>query len=126
MRDNPVNATLTTEAVFQINNAKHYAPVVSLAINDNIKLLENIKRGFKRTIYWNKNKSKIRAKPKNNNLYYLIDPTFRKINELFVHSFKNGDDRTTRNSFDRYYMPLVEIKDLNALIVTVNCFLISQ
>ena len=52
----------------------------------------------------------------NNNLDYLIDPTFWKINRLFVLSFKNSNDDPTRNSFDQYYMPLVEIKDFKALI----------
>ena len=40
----------TTSAIFQINNAKLYVPVVTLSINDNIRFLENIKQGFKRTI----------------------------------------------------------------------------
>ena len=31
---------------------------------------------------------------KNNNLNYLIDPTFTKVNRLFVLVFKNDDDRT--------------------------------
>ena len=31
-------------------------------------------------------------------------------------SFKNGDDDPAKNYFDEYYMPLVEIKDFNALI----------
>ena len=31
----------------------------------------------------------------NNNLNYLIDPTFTKVNTLFVLSFKNEDDRTS-------------------------------
>ena len=31
-------------------------------------------------------------------------------------SFKNGNNDLTRNSFDKYYMPLVEIKDFNTLI----------
>ena len=32
--------------------------------------------------------------PKNNNLNYLIDPTFTKVNRLFLLSFKNeGDNR---------------------------------
>ena len=39
-----------------------------------------------------------------NNLDYLIDPTFRNIDKLFVLSFKNGNDDPTRNSFDEYYM----------------------
>ena len=36
---------------------------------------------------------------------------------MFVLSFKNDDDDdSTRNSFDKYYMPLAEIKDFNSLI----------
>ena len=35
---------------------------------------------------------------------------------MSVLSFKNGDDDPTRFSFDKFYMPLVEIKDFNALI----------
>ena len=46
----------------------------------------------------------------------LIDPTFRNINRLFVLSWNNWDNDHARDSFDKYYMPLVEIKDLNALI----------
>ena len=53
---------------------------------------------------------------KNNNLDYLIDPTFRNINRLFVFAFKNGNKDLRTDSFDKYYIPLVEIKDFNALI----------
>ena len=85
--------------------------VVTLSINDNIKVLENIKQGFKR-ICRNKYRSETTAQPKNNNLDYLVDPTFRNINKLFVLSFKNGNNDPTRNSFDKYYMPLVDNKVL--------------
>ena len=87
-----------------------------MSINDNIKFLENIKQGFKRTISWNKYRSEITTQTKNNYLDYLIDPTFRKINRLFILSFKNGDDDSTRDSIDKYYIALVELKDFNALI----------
>ena len=30
--------------------------------------------------------------------------------------FKNGNKHLTRNYFDKHYMPLVKIKDFNALI----------
>ena len=46
----PVAPTQTTGTTFQINNAKLYVPVVTLSINNNIKFLENIKQGLKRTI----------------------------------------------------------------------------
>ena len=45
---------------------------------------------------------------KNNNLNYLIDPTFIK-----VLSFENENHRT---SFSKYYVPNVQIKDFNVLI----------
>ena len=46
----------------------------------------------------------------------MIDPTFRNINTLFVLSFRNDDDDPATNSFDKYYMVLVKIKNFNALI----------
>ena len=49
----------------------------------------------------------------NNNLNYLIDPTFTKVNRLFVLSFENEDDR---RSFSKYYVPNVQIKYFNVLI----------
>ena len=49
----------------------------------------------------------------NNNLNYLIDPTFTKVNRLLVLSFDNENDRT---SFSNYYVPNVQIKDFNVVI----------
>ena len=112
----PANPTVPATEATHTTRAKLYVPVVTLSINNNIKFLENIKQGFKRTISWNKYRSEITTQPKNNNLDYLIDPTFRNINRLFVLSFKNGDNGPTRKSFDKYFMPLVEIKDFNTLI----------
>ena len=75
-----------------------------------------VKKGLKRTIFWNKYRSEITAQAKSNNLDYLIDPTFININRLFVLSFKNGDNDPTRDSFKKYSMSLVEMKDFNVLI----------
>ena len=112
-----VAAIQTTRPIFEINNAKLYVRVVTLSINDNMKFLESIKQGFKRTISWNKDRSEIRTQSKNNNLYYLIYHIFPNTSRLFVLSFKNDNDDTTKDSFDNYYMTLVEIKDFKALIV---------
>ena len=81
------------------------------AENDN-KRLEELKAGFKRTIKWNKYRSEMSNQTKNNNLNYLIDPTFPNVNRLFVLTFENEDDRT---SFSKYYIPKVEIRDFNVL-----------
>ena len=47
-----------------ITSTELYVPVVTLSINDNIKFFENIKQGFKRTIFWNKYRSEITTQPK--------------------------------------------------------------
>ena len=39
---------------FSITDTKLYVPVVTLSNQDNAKLLEQLKSGFKRTINWNK------------------------------------------------------------------------
>ena len=43
----------------------------------------------------------------------MIDLTFTKINRLFALSFENENDRTP---FLKYYVPNVQIKDINVLI----------
>ena len=57
--------------------------------------MEQLKTGFKRTIKWNKYSSEMTKQTKTNNLSYLIDPRFNKVNRLFVWSFENEDDRTS-------------------------------
>ena len=98
---------------FKIKSTKLYTPVVTLSINNNIKFLERLKQGFKRTISWNKHRYEKRAQPKNNNQDYMIDPTSRNINGLFFQLLKNGENDPTRNSLLKYYMLLVKIKDFN-------------
>ena len=105
-----------TEANFLITSTKLYVPVVTLSINGNLKFLENIKQGFKRTISLNKHRSEITTHPKNKILDYLTDLILRNIDRLLVLSFKNGNEHPTRDSLEKYYIPLVEIKDFNALI----------
>ena len=54
--------------------------------------------------------------PQNNNLNYLIDPTFTNVNRLFVLSFTRTNAGDDRDSFSDYYVPNVKIKDFNILI----------
>ena len=90
-----------------------YVPVVTLSAENNNKLLEQLKTGFKRTIKWNKYRSEMSNQTKNNNLSYLIDLTFANVNRLFVLCYKNENDR---NSYFNYYTLTIEIKDFSVLI----------
>ena len=73
---------------FQITDTKSYVPVVTLSKENDIKLPEKLKSGFKRTIKWNKYRSQMSVENNNNNLNYLIDPTFQNVNRLFVLSYE--------------------------------------
>ena len=112
---NPPIATIEspTDAKFEITDCKLYVTVVTLSVENDNKLLEQFRSGFKRSIKWNKYISQMSNRNKNNNLNYLIDPTFSNVNRLFVLSFENEDDRT---SCYKYYLPNLEIKDYNVLI----------
>ena len=46
----------------------------------------------------------------------MIDPTFKNIKKLIAFSFKNGDNNLARDSCDKCYTSLAEIRDFNALI----------
>ena len=96
-----------------MKDCKLYVPGVPLSAENDNKLLDQLKTGFKRTNKWKKYGPEISNQTKNNKLNYLIDPTFTNVNRLFVLTFANEDDRT---SFSKYYVPKAEIKDFNVLI----------
>ena len=86
-----------------------------MSTKDDNNFLQELKSGFKRTIKWNKYRSEMTNETKTNNLNYLIDPTYFKVNRLFVLSFENEEDRTSF-MYQKYYVPKVEITDINVLI----------
>ena len=65
----------------------------TLSTQDNAKLLQQLKSGFKRTINWNKCQSKPESLKRNQYLNYLISPSFQGVNSLFVLSFENDEQR---------------------------------
>ena len=108
--DNPENAT------FKIADTKLYVPVVTLSKENDIKLLKQLKLGFKKTIKWKQYRSQMTIQPENNNLIYLIDPTFMSVNRLFVLPFPRNNNTDSRYSFSNYYVPKVRANDFNVLI----------
>ena len=117
--DNSENAT------FKITDANLYVPVVTLSKEIDIQHLEQLKAGFKRTIKWNKYRSQMSIQSQNNNLNYLIDPTFTNINRLFVLSFPRNNNTDSRCDFSNYYVPKVKVNDFNVLIDRKSFFDLS-
>ena len=94
------SATGTTK--FEITYTKLYVPVVTLSTQDNAKLLQQLKSGFKITINWNKYQTKVSTERQNQYLDFLVDPIVQGVNRLFVLSLENKGD---------IYFPKVEIKN---------------
>ena len=102
-----------TGATLAINDCKLYVPVVTLSKDDEIKLLTNLKSGFKREIIWNKYRSQMTTEAVNNNLNILIDPTFTNVNRFFVLAYQTADDRQSHSQFN---LPKHMVKDYNVII----------
>ena len=92
-----------------------YVPVVTLSKENDIKLLEQLKSGFKKTIKWKKYRSQMTIQPQNNNLNYLIDPIFTNV-KLFVLCFPRNNNTDSRYYYSNYYVPKVKINDFNVLV----------
>ena len=104
---------------FETTDTKLYVPVVTLSTQENTKLFQQLKSGFKRVINWNKYLSKPELLAQNPNLNYLVEPSFQGVNRLFVLAFENDAQSTSHSD---YFLPNVEIKDYNIMINGENLF----
>ena len=87
--DPPIAANESpTDAKFEITDCKLYIPVVTLSAENDSKLLEQLKSGFRITIKWNKYISQVSNQNKNNNLSYLIDPTLVMLIDYLYYLLK--------------------------------------
>ena len=98
----------TGQGKFKITDTNLYVPVVTLSTEDNEKLLQQLRSGFKRVINWNKYLSRPELLAQNPNINYLIEPSFQGINRLFVLTFEDDAQRKVHSGYD---LPNVEIKN---------------
>ena len=101
-----------TAATFAMTDIKLYVPVVTLKTENNAKLSKLLSEGFKRSIYWNKYKIIF----KNYNDEYIrerLDASFQGVNKLFVLPYASGDNITNENSYRKYFLPRLKIKNYN-------------
>ena len=65
------NSTVARTITITVTNLD--IPVVTLLTRDNVKVLQQLKSYFKRTIKWNKYQSKVSIERQNQYLDYVID-----------------------------------------------------
>ena len=107
------------KTAFALTDIKLYIHVATLSTQDNTKLLQQLKSGFKRTIKWNKYQPKVSIELLKEYLHYLIDLSLQGVNILFALSSENNAHRTGHTG---YFLPEVEIKDYNFMIDEQNLF----
>ena len=96
-----VLSTAADDAAFIINDTKLYVPVVTLSKEDNKDFIEQQNKGFQRSIYWNKYKTKEQTESADANAvkYINLDPSFQGVNRLFLMACSRADNnKATRNS----------------------------
>ena len=103
-----------TATTFAITDAKCYVPVVTLKIEDNTKLSKLLSKAFKRTIYWNEYKvtSNINY-AENEYIRERLDASIQGVNRLCVFPYMRGDNFTTENSCDKYFLQRFTIDNYN-------------
>ena len=67
---------------FAITGTKLYVPIVTLSTQDNAKLLQQLKSGFKRIINCDKYESSPKTYAQNRYLNHLINPSFQGVRRL--------------------------------------------
>ena len=73
---------------FKITNTKLYVPVVTLSNQDNVKLLQQLKSVFRRTISWNKYQSDLKTYEQNRYLNHLVNPSLQGVHIFLYYLLK--------------------------------------
>ena len=101
-----------------------YVPVVTLSKEDNKDFVEQQNKGFQRSIYWNKYKTKEISENRDDNAvtYINLDPSFQGVNRLFIMAYSRVADQPDRNSQQKYYLPRIDLKKYNVIIDERNFY----
>ena len=97
-----------TVAIFTITDTKLYVPVVSLKIDDNVKLSKLLSKGFG----MNENKV-ISNKKYKKYIRERLDASIQVVHTLFVFPYMRGANLTTENSYDKYFLQRLKIGNYN-------------
>ena len=111
------NANQATKSA--ITDKKLYVPIATLSTQDNAKLLQQLKSGFKRTINQSKYQSKITTQAVKRYLDYLVYLSFQGANRLFILSFENVNDRTVHTEYSLREMITEPVVCLTIIILKV-------
>ena len=95
-----------------------HVPIVTLSKEDNKDFIEQKDKGFQRSIYWNKCKTKEINEDADANVFKCInlDPYFQAVNRLFVMAYNRANGQPTRNGQRKCYLPRIDLEKYNVII----------
>ena len=111
--ENCMLSSAGTAATFAITDIKLYVSVVTLKTRDNAKLSELLSKGFERSVYWNKYKAILTDYAANSYIIEQLDASFQRVDKLCVLPYAHGDNVTNENSYGKYFLPRLRIKNYN-------------
>ena len=106
-------STAGTAATFEITDTKLYVPIVTLKTEDNAKLSKLLNEGFKKSIYWNKYKIIFKNYNNNDHIKERLDASFQGVSRLFVPAYAGGDNVTNEDSYRKYFLLRLKVKNYN-------------
>ena len=120
--DNVKGNASDNNIIFIIKDTKLYDPVVTLSARDNQKLSKILSKGFERSVYWNKYKTKSENKATTNGYRYVLESNFVGGNRLFALVYLNIGGDVKRFKTRRYSLPKGIIKNYNVIINGKNFY----
>ena len=80
--------------------------------------MNNKKKVFQRSIYWNEYKTKEINEDADANVfkYIHLNPSFQGVNRLFVMAYNKANGQPTRNGQQKYYLPRIDLEKYNVII----------
>ena len=79
---------------------------------DNVKLSKLLNEGFKRLVFWNQYKTILKDYD-NEYIRERLHASFQGVNKLFVLAYACADNVTNENSYRKYFLSRLKIKNYN-------------
>ena len=95
--------------ILTMKNTKLYVPVVTLTAKDNLT------KGFEKSVYWNKHKTKSKSKNTTNEFINFLEWNFVGVKRLFALVRSNRDNNVRRFKGQKYYLRKCVIKNYNVI-----------
>ena len=120
--ENCILSSARTAETFAITGTKLHVPIVTSKTEVNAKLSKALNKGFKRSIYWYKYKTIFQNYNNNEYIRERLNASFQRVSRLFVLAYARGNIVTNEDSYRKYFLPRLKIKNYNIEVDGINFY----